>query len=216
MQQEEYHSDRNTFSHWKNALLVSFLSSVLLSWRKKVCPYSPSREPVRTVGKTWFGRAAELLACALGCPEPLVLWARACMGSWISSGAMCPLHLLGPPCVPCVPLFVRCFSHHCSGKRTTSGAEITEMGHISPKPRPGYLTAELLLSQFFVEARLLPSVSTGELVIYACTCIFPQKLKWIISKPDIHEYNPYLCENFHKPKLFTAIALVVPLMAAGT
>lgn len=38
----------------------------------------------------------------------------------------------------------------------------------------------------------------------------------MISKPGVHEYNPYLCENFHKPKLFTAIALVVPLMAVDT
>lgn len=38
----------------------------------------------------------------------------------------------------------------------------------------------------------------------------------MISKPGVHKYNPYLCENFHKLELFSGIALVVPLLAVGT
>lgn len=77
-----------------------------------------------------------------------------------------------------------------------------------------------------MEVQLLPPVVAGELVIYALTCVFaglwprpclhPEELRGMISKPDIHVDNHYLCENFHKPELFTAIALAVPLMAADT
>lgn len=157
-------------------------------------------------------------SCLWGCPEPPFPWHQGCAGRQSSSGARCLLHHLGPSCVPRVPLFVHCSRSHCSGDRTTSGAKITGMWQISLSPRLGQLTSELQLLQF-----LFPPAGAWEPVIYAHTCIFPglwpraclhpAKLKWMISKPDTHEYNPYLCENFHKPKLFTAIALAVPLIA---
>lgn len=48
--------------------------------------------------------------------------------------------------------------------------------------------------------------------LWSRPCLHPEKLRGVISKPDTHEYNPYLCKNLHMPRLCTAIALVVPLM----
>lgn len=73
------------------------------------------------------------------------------------------------------------------------------------------------------KCKLLARVIANEPVIYADTpifprlwprpCLHPKKLCWMISKPDVHECNPYLCENFHKPKFFASITLVASLMS---
>lgn len=179
-------------------------------------PYGPNRGLGSPVGKAGSRGAAEVFL-SLGLPWAPIPMAprmrRKTELQWCQVSFAPPWSFLCPTCPS-----VHCSRCHCSGDRTTSGAKITGMWQISLSPRLGQLTSELQLLQF-----LFPPAGAWEPVIYAHTCIFPglwpraclhpAKLKWMISKPDTHEYNPYLCENFHKPKLFTAIALAVPLIA---